>query len=42
LDKHLRDIRGILVMSGEQIDHELLARFVGERGLDAAWALAST
>lgn len=37
-EKHLRDIRSMLEVSGESIDHAQLARLVTDRGLDAEWA----
>jgi hypothetical protein len=37
-EKHLRDIRSILDVSGDAIDHAQLAIFVRERGLAAEWA----
>lgn len=36
--KHLRDIRGMLDVSGPMIDHAKLAQLVQERGLADAWA----
>ncbi len=39
--KHLRDIRGMLAMSDESIDHVELRRLIAERGLSDAWAEAS-
>jgi len=36
-DKHLRDIRGMLAVSGDEIDRALLARAASELGLDEAW-----
>ncbi len=36
-EKHLRDIRGMLAMSGQAIDHAELARWVDRRGLKAEW-----
>lgn len=39
-EKHLRDIRGMLAVSGDEIDHPLLARAVSALGLDDAWRTA--
>lgn len=36
-DKHLRDIRLMLKLSGEQIDQQRLAQLISERGLDDSW-----
>lgn len=36
--KHLEDIRGILRVSGDAIDHDALALAVEARGLEAPWA----
>lgn len=36
-DKHLRDIRGMLALSGDQIDREALAEWIHKRGLEAQW-----
>lgn len=37
-DKHLRDIRGILSMSGEQIDRAELEEWIRARKLETQWA----
>jgi hypothetical protein len=39
-EKHLRDIRGMLSISGDRIDREEIARACGELGLDAQWQAA--
>ena len=36
-DKHLRDIRGMLAVSGPEFDLELVGRAVKELGLETAW-----
>lgn len=36
-DKHLRDIRGMLAVSGGEIDRALIERAVAELGLGAQW-----
>ena len=41
-DKHLRDIRGMLAVSGEQIDRALIERAVAELGLGEAWRAAQS
>jgi hypothetical protein len=38
-DKHLRDIRGILKLSGQSIDNEYLAQWVSKLGVHAEWEL---
>lgn len=40
-DKHLRDIRGMLNVSGEQLDRSALADWISRRGLEAEWRRAS-
>jgi hypothetical protein len=37
-EKHLRDIRAMLDVSGTTIDHAQLATFVRERGLEREWS----
>lgn len=37
-DRHLRDIRGILRVSGDSVDHAALERLIAERGLSGSWA----
>ena len=37
-DKHLRDIRGMLAVSGDQMDHQELQQWIQRRGLEAQWA----
>lgn len=39
-DKHLRDIRGMLLVSGESIDRGMLDRACAELGLGAEWRRA--
>lgn len=36
-EKHLRDIRNMLEVSGEQIDHQQLERFINQYQLQAEW-----
>jgi hypothetical protein len=36
-DKHLRDIRGILNVSGQQINHADLNEWIQRRGVEAEW-----
>lgn len=38
-DKHLRDIRSMLAVSGEQIDRAALAEWVRRQGVEAQWKL---
>lgn len=40
-EKHLRDIRGMLAVSGDKIDHPLIERAVTELGLAEAWRKAT-
>jgi hypothetical protein len=40
-DKHLRDVRGMLAVSGEMVDRALVEREVVGRGLDGVWGLLS-
>jgi hypothetical protein len=40
-DRHLRDIAGVLRVSGEQVNREHLGQLVAERGLDDLWRRAS-
>jgi hypothetical protein len=37
-EKHLRDIRGMLEVSGAQIDRPLLEQWIARLGLAAEWA----
>lgn len=39
-DKHLRDIRGMLAVSGDEIDRTLIEHAAGEAGLAKAWRTA--
>ena len=36
-EKHLRDIRAILSMSGEQLDRSILNEWIQRRGLETEW-----
>jgi len=40
-EKHLRDIRAMLAVSGGQLDRVALAEWIQRRGLDAEWRLVS-
>jgi hypothetical protein len=40
-DKHLRDIRSMLAISGDQLDRPSLADWIKRRGLETEWRLAS-
>jgi hypothetical protein len=40
-DRHLRDIAGMLRVSGDLVDHRELRRLIAERGLATAWQLVS-
>ena len=40
-DKHLRDIKAMLAVSGEQLDHPALHDWIKLRGLEAEWRQAS-
>jgi len=40
-EKHLRDIRGMLNVSGEQLDRAALNDWVNRRGLQSEWLRAS-
>jgi hypothetical protein len=41
-EKHLRDIRSMLAISGEQIDHTELLHWIRRLGLEVEWQRAST
>jgi hypothetical protein len=41
-EKHLRDIRAILAVSAEQLDHAALIHWIQRRGLQAEWSQVST
>lgn len=41
-EKHLRDIRGMLAVSGDQLDRAALTEWISRRGLEAAWQKASS
>ncbi len=40
-EKHLRDIRSMLAVSGEQIDRASLREWIERRGLQTEWRLVS-
>ena len=40
-DKHLRDIRGMLHVSGEQIDHAALGEWIDKRGVREQWQMVA-
>jgi hypothetical protein len=40
-DKHLRDIRGMLAVSGDQLDRAALEEWIQRRGLAAEWRMVS-
>ena len=40
-EKHLRDIRGILRVSAEQVNHAVLQDWIARRGLAAEWQLVA-
>ena len=40
-ERQLRDVIGILEVSGERLDREYLARWIAELGLEALWGRAS-
>jgi hypothetical protein len=37
-EKHLRDIRSIQAVSGDQLDRGVLADWIRRRGLEAQWS----
>jgi len=39
-EKHLRDIRGMLAVSGGQLDRTALGQWIARRGLEAEWQTA--
>lgn len=41
-EKHLRDIRGMINVSGAQLDRPALNEWINRRGLQAEWAIASS
>jgi hypothetical protein len=41
-EKHLRDIRAMLAVSGEQLDRAVLSQWIQRRGLEAQWRQVST
>jgi hypothetical protein len=40
-EKHLRDLRSMLAVSGDQLDHPVLHDWIQRRGLQAEWKLVS-
>ena len=40
-EKHLRDLRSMLAVSGEQLDQPALWDWIQRRGLHAEWKLVS-
>jgi hypothetical protein len=40
-EKHLRDIRAMLAVSGEQLDRSALTEWIQRRGLEAEWRQVS-
>jgi hypothetical protein len=40
-EKHLRDIRSMLTLSGEGLDHPALNEWIQRRGLEKEWQLVS-
>ncbi len=40
-EKHLRDIRSMLAISGEQIDRAAMTEWIQRRGVQSEWQLAS-
>jgi len=41
-DKHLRDIRAMLAISGDELDRSALAEWIQRQSLEAEWARVST
>lgn len=41
-DKHLRDIRSMLAVSGDQLDRAALNEWIARRGLEAEWQKVSS
>jgi len=41
-DKHLRDIRAMLAVSGDQLDRAALKDWIERRGVQAEWQKASS
>jgi len=41
-EKHLRDIRSMLAISGDQVDRTALQEWIVRRGLDSQWHEASS
>ena len=41
-EKHLRDIRSMLALSGDQIDRKILAEWIERLGLEAPWSEVSS
>jgi hypothetical protein len=40
-EKHLRDVRSMLAVSGEQLDQSALHEWIERRGLRAEWGLVA-
>ena len=40
-EKHLRDIRSMLAISGEQLDRAAMTEWIQRRGVQSEWQLAS-
>ena len=40
-EKHLRDIRAMLAVSGEQLDQAAMRQWIKRRGLESEWRLVS-
>lgn len=36
-EKHLRDITGILMVSGDQLDHDYIENWAEQMGLETIW-----
>jgi hypothetical protein len=41
-DKHLRDIRAMLAVSGDQLDRPALAEWIQRQSLETEWKRVST
>jgi hypothetical protein len=41
-DKHLRDVRAMLAVSGDQLDRPALEEWIQRQSLEAEWARVST
>ena len=40
-EKHIRDIRAIINVSGKQLDYAMMKEWIQRRGLEAEWSLVS-